>query len=327
MIALNLTAKDTEQEIIKKYLEENASELLAEKINNGVRIVKDGKTLISRKTLDGFMKYAQEEARKLATKGASCACIEDKVVFGWAIHYFEEDSIEGSLYNEDGTEYKASRPKKAAISTPTTTTVTPPKKAEPKSGQLSLFDFTEKADEEDNPDTDDEDAVETAVEAPESVEDTVDEPEGTEPIEQPVTAKLSPLFERYMNFKTKYPENIIVLRVGDFYEIFGDDAKKASSILDLTLTSRDVGLEERLPMVGYPYHVEDKYRGKLQKTFDIAVVENDTDVRFYRKEEEQNPAYMVNIETGEVVDYTSSGDDLIQTIMKLFDGDLEVHTK
>ena len=68
MITLNLTAKGTEQELIKKYLEENASETLADKINNGVRIEKDGKTLINKKSLDGFMKYATDEAKKLAEK-------------------------------------------------------------------------------------------------------------------------------------------------------------------------------------------------------------------------------------------------------------------
>ena len=90
MITLNLTTKGTEQELIKKYLEENASETLAEKINNGVRIEKDGKTLINKKSLDGFMKYATDEAKKLAERGASAACVRSVVVFGWAIHYFEE---------------------------------------------------------------------------------------------------------------------------------------------------------------------------------------------------------------------------------------------
>ena len=52
------------------------------------------------------MKFANDEARKVAEKDANCACIEDNVVFGWAIHYFEEDSIIGTLYNLDGTEYK-----------------------------------------------------------------------------------------------------------------------------------------------------------------------------------------------------------------------------
>ena len=106
MIKLNLETKSKAQEIIKAYLEENASEILADKINNGVKIQKDNKTLINKKTLDTFMKYACDEARKLANKGTNATCIEDKTVFGWAIHYFEEDSIEGIFYNEDGTEYK-----------------------------------------------------------------------------------------------------------------------------------------------------------------------------------------------------------------------------
>ena len=71
MITLNLTTKNTEQEVVKNYLEENASEILAEKINNGVAIQKDGKTLINRKNLDGFMKYATDEAKKQAEKRRS----------------------------------------------------------------------------------------------------------------------------------------------------------------------------------------------------------------------------------------------------------------
>ena len=106
MIKLNLETNKKEYEIIKEYLENNVSEELADKINNGVKIVKDNKTLINKKTLDTFMKYACEEARKLAQQGANYACIEDKTVFGWAIHYFEENELEGKLYNEDGTEYK-----------------------------------------------------------------------------------------------------------------------------------------------------------------------------------------------------------------------------
>ena len=144
MVTINLTAVGAEQELIKKYLTENASDSLVEKINNGIRIEKDGKTLISKKTLNGFMKYANEEARKLAAKGATSACVEDKVVYGWAIHYFEEDSIEGTLYNEDGTEYK---PPKVNKSKPTVSSSVSNKTSivtskEP-AGQLSLFDFTD----------------------------------------------------------------------------------------------------------------------------------------------------------------------------------------
>ena len=143
MTKLNLEATSREQEIVKAYLEENASETLAEKINNGTPIEKDGKHLINRKTLDGFMRYACDEARKLAAKGASSACVEDKVVFGWAIHYFKEDSIEGTLYNADGTEYK---PVRTPASKPTTT-VKAVAKPQP-APQMTLFDFMEKEDGE-----------------------------------------------------------------------------------------------------------------------------------------------------------------------------------
>lgn len=133
MIKLNLETKNKEQEIIKAYLEENASDILADKINNGVKIQKDNITLINKKTLDTFIKYACEKARKLASKDTNFACIEDKTVFGWAIHYFEEDSIEDIFYNEDGTEYK-------------TEISTPPKieksvKPKPENKQATLFDL------------------------------------------------------------------------------------------------------------------------------------------------------------------------------------------
>ena len=99
---LNLTANTTAEEKILQYLKENASETLAEKINNGTPFEKDGKPLLNKKTLSGFMKYACDEARKLAEKGANSACIDDVTVYGWAIHFFQEDSIEGTLYTIDG---------------------------------------------------------------------------------------------------------------------------------------------------------------------------------------------------------------------------------
>ena len=135
MIELNLTASGNEQTLIKQYLENNVSETLGEKINNGVKIVKDNKILLSKKDLNRFMKFANEEARKLAEKGANCACVQDNIVFGWAIHYFEEDTIEGTLYNEDGTEYKPA-PK---ITTAPKVEVKQETKKE--NTQASLFDF------------------------------------------------------------------------------------------------------------------------------------------------------------------------------------------
>lgn len=135
MIELNLIASGKEQEIIKQYLQDNVSETLAEKINNGVKITKDNKTLLNKKDLNGFMKFANDEARKLAQKCANCAFVENKTVFGWAIHYFEEDSIEGNLFNEDGTEYKVA----PTITQTPKVEVKQPTKEEKK--QQSLFDF------------------------------------------------------------------------------------------------------------------------------------------------------------------------------------------
>lgn len=106
MNTIYLVANNTAEQRIKEYLEQNASDELAHKINSGVLIEKDGKHLMSIKTLAGFMKYATKEARKIAENGARFACVDDNTVFGWAIHYFEEESITEILYNEDGTEYK-----------------------------------------------------------------------------------------------------------------------------------------------------------------------------------------------------------------------------
>ena len=135
MITLNLNAVGKEQTLIKEYLEQNATEMLADKINNGVRIEKENKTLLNKKDLKGFMEFANDEARKLAEKGANYACIEDNVVFGWATHYFEEDSIEGILYNEDGTEFKP------APKVTTTPKVEPKITVKKEKQQVSLFDF------------------------------------------------------------------------------------------------------------------------------------------------------------------------------------------
>ena len=132
---LNLEAKTPAERKIKAYLEANASEILADKINNGVHIQKDGKTLLNKKTLDGFMKFACNEAKKQAEKGASCACIDDDVVFGWAVHYFEEDTIEGTLYSEDGAEY---RPEKVVRQSPAPSVSRLTKEKTP---QMSLFEM------------------------------------------------------------------------------------------------------------------------------------------------------------------------------------------
>ena len=133
---LNLKANTPAEQRILEYLQNTASETLAEKINNGTPFEKDGGPLINKKTLTGFMKYACDEARKLAEKGANSACIDDVTVYGWAIHFFQEDSIEGTLYTIDGEEYKPAL-KKTVNTKPITVKVQPPK---PQNLQFSIFD-------------------------------------------------------------------------------------------------------------------------------------------------------------------------------------------
>ena len=74
---------------------------------------------------------------------------------------------------------------------------------------------------------------------------------------------LSPMMQHYLTIKEKYKDCIVFYRLGDFYEMFYDDAVKASGLLDLTLTGRDCGLEQRAPMCGVPHHAADTYIGKL----------------------------------------------------------------
>ena len=74
---------------------------------------------------------------------------------------------------------------------------------------------------------------------------------------------LSQMMQHYLSMKDKYPDCVLFYRLGDFYEMFFDDAIKVSKLLDLTLTGRDCGLEERAPMCGIPYHAADMYIAKL----------------------------------------------------------------
>lgn len=85
---------------------------------------------------------------------------------------------------------------------------------------------------------------------------------------------LSPLMQQYLSVKKKYADAIIFFRVGDFYEMFFDDAKTASAELELTLTGKDCGLEERAPMCGVPFHSYESYAARLvSKGYKVAVCE------------------------------------------------------
>lgn len=303
MPKLNLEAKNETQKIIKDYLEQNVSDILADKINNGVRIQKDGKTLVNKKTLAGCMDFALKEAQKLTEKGARTACIQDSVVFGWAIHYFEEDSIEGTLYNEDGTEYKP--PKAVTPPKPVTIYTTP--KPQPKP-QMSLFELIEnnateekpsentqyvlqKTEQSDNPERDDEELCEDTETEEEPTKEELREAAETErdlPLPaMPEKAKAvqmqgSPFYQRYMRIQDKYPAHIVLFSRGDFYEALGKGAQILAENLALTLTGRDCGLLERVPMVGVPHHAVDNYIGKaLECGLKIILADSSDNVKVY----------------------------------------------
>ena len=76
-------------------------------------------------------------------------------------------------------------------------------------------------------------------------------------------SKISPMMEQYFEIKKQYPDYILLFRVGDFYEMFYDDAKLVSKELDMTLTGKDCGQEERAPMCGMPYHAYEGYVARL----------------------------------------------------------------
>ena len=87
-------------------------------------------------------------------------------------------------------------------------------------------------------------------------------------------AELTPMMQQYMETKKEYPDCILFYRLGDFYEMFFDDAITASRELEITLTGKNCGLEERAPMCGVPYHAVDGYLNRLvSKGYKVAICE------------------------------------------------------
>ncbi len=87
-------------------------------------------------------------------------------------------------------------------------------------------------------------------------------------------SKLSPMMKHYVELKDKYEDTIILYRLGDFYEMFFEDAEDVAHALELTLTGKSAGLEEKVPMCGVPFHAADIYIDKLiKKGFKVAICE------------------------------------------------------
>lgn len=300
---LNLTAQNKQEELVLKYLQDNASETLADKINNGTPFKKDGKPLLNKKTLAGFMKYACDEARKLAEKGANSTFIDDATVYGWAIHYFEEESIEGMLYTIDGAEYKPT-----VKHVESNAVKAKPEQKKQENVQYSFFDNLTEQDVKEH---------ETDNSSVDTEENEVIEQNGND--EQTPVVSNTPngtFFEKYQALQQQNPAYVIAYRLGDFYEILGDKAVAIAREIDLTLTSRDCGLEERVPMIGFPYHASENYFSKIAKTHDLLVVDTDENTRFISQKDCKKTT-QIDYETGEIL-----GEDLEQkntVISKLFE--------
>ena len=108
--------------------------------------------------------------------------------------------------------------------------------------EINLFNWMEKAPA---PKPDDETMIETVTEV--SVKKVAE----------------TPLMRQYFEMKKKHPDAILLFRVGDFYELFGEDAQDASKILSITLTSRANGKADRIYLAGFPHHALDTYLPKL----------------------------------------------------------------
>ena len=140
------------------------------------------------------------------------------------------------------------------------------------------------------------------------------------------------MYQKYMAIQNEYPDYVVCMRVGDFYEVFGYGAVQVSELIELTLTSRDMGLKHRVPMVGFPYHRADVYYDKLtDKGLTLVIAEND-DLTV-----KSSAKGTVNVETGEVIEMPEEPKketmdekrkreekELIAMISTLFGNDLEV---
>lgn len=309
---LNLTAQNKQEELVLKYLQDNASDVLANKINNGTLFEKDGHSLTNKKTLTGFMKYACDEARNLAEKGATSACIDDQTVYGWAIHFFEEDSIVGTLYNDDGTEYKPTvkRAESNAVKA----------KPEPKKQENVQFSFFDNLTEQEVKDNE---TVELS--AITEIHSNISKSEIQ--IEKPSKSK-SPnatFYDKYHILQQKNPNSAVAYRLGDFYEVLGENAVEIAREIDLTLASRNCGLEEHVPMIGFPYHAAENYFAKIAKTHNLLVVETDGTTRRIERSTTSTKR-IVDEETGEIL-----GGDLepnntvISKLFEIFGNTLEIY--
>ena len=156
-----------------------------------------------------------------------------------------------------------------------------------------MFDFEEKEEQENEDEQEDNEEPPTQDEINEMLAELAED----EKQEIKQTDRQVPSFYKiYNKVQNQYPDSIVAYRLGDFYEFFDNSAKVTSELCDLTLTGRDCGLENRVPMTGVPYHSADMYFKKILETHKLAVIESDSSIHTY-----PNEIDVINAETGEVI--------------------------
>lgn len=111
---------------------------------------------------------------------------------------------------------------------------------------------------------------------------------------------LTPMMKQYMELKKEYPEHILLFRLGDFYEMFFDDAIKASKILGIVLTKRDCGNGNKAPMCGIPHHVSEEYIEKIIKSGNKVAI----------AEQLENPKEVKGLVKRGIIDVVTPGSNL-----------------
>ena len=144
-----------------------------------------------------------------------------------------------------------------------------------------------------------EEAYESKQAEVEVIDDTEEETITDEPVISPAEqteeiseehseSTISPLYQKYLDAQKINPQAIVVMRLGDFYEVMGENAVKVADELDLTLTGRNVGLTERVPMCGFPYHVAEQYIEKILEKHGVILAEDGQEPKYILSHAEAN---------------------------------------
>ena len=120
---------------------------------------------------------------------------------------------------------------------------------------------------------------------------------------------VSPIYRQYLDAQKINPQAVVVMRVGDFYEVMGENAVKVANELDITLTGRNVGLTERVPMCGFPYHVAEKYIEKILEKHGVILAEEGQEPKYILSHAEANTVGNQTPNLIEIPDERSPFDD------------------